>query len=204
MRMRNFQHIDPTVSKKSLSHIAKLDKEIFAAFQNDWGELSWQAEEITGLNIFDFNDTPDKGSRPLSNLYDHNKTSRERAFFRAGVHAAYNNCCCITGMQIPTFLVASHIKPYSKCQSAAQRVSPHNGLLLNVLHDKAFDRGYITITKDSKIWVSEAVKKYVTNAFVRQQLIDLEGKTIIKSKTFLPDPECLEYHNDIIFKGANK
>lgn len=202
MRMRNFQYIDPAISgegKKGLGHVAKLDKEIFEEFRNDWGELSIYAEEVTGLAIFDAD--PEQGARPISSLTEKNKVSRERHFFRASVFAAYNNKCCITGLELPTLLVASHIKPYSECRGSAERTDPHNGLLLNTFYDKAFDQGLITVTKDYTIYVSKLVKEYSYNEFTRQWLIGLEGNQIIRSKTFLPDPECLEYHNDIIFKG---
>lgn len=61
LRMRNFQFLDPGVTgegKKGMSHVAKADKEIFQEFQNDWGNLGAQAEEIVGLALFD--GTPEK------------------------------------------------------------------------------------------------------------------------------------------------
>lgn len=54
-------------------------------------------------------------------------------------------------------MVASHIKPWKASDSKTERLAPDNGLLLNALHDKAFDQGLITITKDLKIVVSGAV-----------------------------------------------
>jgi len=204
MRMRNFQYIDPNITgegKKGLSHTAKTDKEIFKEFQNDWGELSYAAETITGFNLFDT--VSEKGASKLSSLNNRNKVNRQRAFFRSSVLAAYDNKCCITGVDILTFLRASHIKPFEACRTASERTDPHNGLLLNTFHDVAFDKGLITVTKDYTIRVSESVKKHVENNFIKQQLIDLESASIVKSKIFLPAPEFLEYHNDIIFKGGH-
>ena len=37
-----------------------------------------------------------------------------------------------------------------------ERTNPSNGLCLNLLHDKAFDRGLITITQDFQIQISNA------------------------------------------------
>ena len=198
MRMRNFQGLDQETAG-GLAHVAKLDKTIFEEFRHDWGSLSFQAEELTGLSLFD--STPEKGAAVISSLTDHKKVSRERHFFRASVFAAYENRCCITGMELSKLLVASHIKPYRSCRSSQERTDPHNGLLLNTLYDKAFDQGLITVTKDYKIYVSSAVKAQAHNEFTRQWLVGLEGNQIIRSKTFLPDPACLEYHNDVIFKG---
>lgn len=204
MRMRNFQYIDPNITgerKKGLSHTAKADKEIFKEFQNDWGELSYAAETITGFNLFDT--VSEKGASKLSSLNDRNKVNRQRAFFRSSVLAAYDNKCCITGVNILTFLRASHIKPFEVCRTASEKTDPHNGLLLNTFHDVAFDKGLITVAKDYTIRVSEAVKKHSENDFIKQQLVELEGTSIAKSKTFLPAPEFLEYHNDVIFKGGS-
>ena len=92
--MRNFQFLDPGVTgegKKGMSHVAKADKEIFEEFQNDWGNLGAQAEEIVGLALFD--GTPEKGARPISSITEKNKVSRERHFFRASVFASYENRC---------------------------------------------------------------------------------------------------------------
>ncbi len=201
LRMRNFQFLDPGVSgegKKGMSHVAKMDKQIFEEFQNDWGSLGALAEETVGLALFDA--TPEKGAKPISSLTEKNKVSRERHFFRASVFASYENKCCITGLTLPTLLVASHIRPYSKCRTSSDRTDPHNGLLLNTFHDKAFDQGLITVTKDYKIWVSQKVKDYADDSFTKTCLVELEGQQIVLPRNFLPAAECLEYHNDVIFK----
>lgn len=202
LRMRNFQFLDPGITgegKKGMSHVAKMDKQIFEEFQNDWGNLGAMAEETVGLALFDA--TPEKGARPISSLTEKNKVSRERHFFRASVFASYENKCCITGLTLPALLVASHIKPYSKCRTSSNRTDPHNGLLLNTLHDKAFDQGLITVTKNYQIRVSQKIKDYAADDFTKTCLVGLEGQKIILPRNFLPDPQCLEYHNDIIFKG---
>src|SRR5207248_3664526 len=64
-------------------------------------------------------------------------------FFRAAVLAAYDYKCCITGLAVPELLVASHIVPWAK--DPKQRMNPRNGLCLNALHDRAFDRGLMFI-----------------------------------------------------------
>lgn len=63
----------------------------------------------------------------------------------------------MTGLSNKALLVAGHIKPWKVSDPNTMRLAPDNGLLLNALHDKAFDRGLIAITKDLKIAVSGAV-----------------------------------------------
>jgi putative restriction endonuclease len=113
--------------------------------------------------------------------------------------ASYENKCCITGITIPQLLNASHIIPWSK--NIENRVNPHNGLCLNVLHDRAFDKGLITITPDFKIKVSPYLlksKHSETLSFITQ----FHEKVIIKPTRFVPLMEFLEYHNNKVFKNS--
>jgi putative restriction endonuclease len=160
--------------------------------------LSLEAERLTGLALFDA--TPLNGARPLSTLTDKNRVSRERHFFRASVFASYENTCCISGMTIPAMLVASHIKPFRSCRSAAERTDPANGLLLNTFYDKAFDQGLITVLPDYTVRCSSLVKEQV-DPFTRRWLIELEGQPIHLPDRFYPEKTYLEYHNQMIFKG---
>lgn len=57
----------------------------------------------------------------------------------------YWNCCAITGFKDVNLLVASHIKPW-RGSNNSERLDPFNGLLLTPNLDKAFDKGYITIS----------------------------------------------------------
>ena len=70
-------------------------------------------------------------------------------FFRKTILAAYNNTCCITGINKPELLIASHIIPWSENEELS--VNPLNGLCLNAIHDKAFDCGLIAIRTDLMI-----------------------------------------------------
>ncbi|MZJ69055.1 HNH endonuclease [Collinsella aerofaciens] len=78
-------------------------------------------------------------------------------FFRNTLLVNYNSRCSLTGLTNKALLVASHIKPRAVSDPKTERLAPDNGLLLNALHDKAFDRGLITITKDLKMVVSGVV-----------------------------------------------
>lgn len=51
------------------------------------------------------------------------------------------------------FLIASHIKPWSRC-SDAERLDVNNGLLLCPNHDILFDRGYISFKEDGSLLLS--------------------------------------------------
>ncbi len=59
--------------------------------------------------------------------------------FRQALMKYWNGRCPLTGITDPALLRASHIVPWSECESDAQRLDVHNGLLLSALWDAAFD-----------------------------------------------------------------
>jgi len=68
--------------------------------------------------------------------------------FRAGLMDYWRGCCPLTGIADPALLRASHIKSWAKCESDAERLDVHNGILLSALWDAAFDRGLATFLDD--------------------------------------------------------
>jgi len=67
--------------------------------------------------------------------------------------------CALTHYPNTRFLVASHIKPWSKSEHK-ERLDPFNGLLLLPNLDKVFDLGYITFEESGKIRISEQLEDY--------------------------------------------
>jgi putative restriction endonuclease len=121
-----------------------------------------------------------------------------QSFFRSTVLSSYNLKCCVTGLSISDFLVASHIIPWAK--DTKNRLNPHNGLCLNSIHDKAFDRGFITITTDYKIKVSPYFNDFYKDNAVEEFFLKYENQPIILPNKFPPAKEFLEYHHENIFK----
>lgn len=122
-----------------------------------------------------------------------------QAYFRNTLLKNYGNRCCVTGMDIPQLLIASHIKPWKASDPATERLAASNGLLLNALHDKAFDQGLITLDKDYRIVVSNTVSR---TASAEAWLHRFAGEQIALPQVMPPDPRFIEYHNDVIFKHA--
>jgi predicted restriction endonuclease len=65
--------------------------------------------------------------------------------------------CALTGFSDTRFLVASHIKPWSKSNNQ-ERLDPYNGLLLMPNLDKVFDLHYISFNSDGEILISQNVE----------------------------------------------
>jgi hypothetical protein len=74
--------------------------------------------------------------------------------FRNGLLDYWEGRCAITGLAVPELLRASHIKPWARCKTDAERLDVFNGLLLAPHLDAAFDGGFITATDDGHILVS--------------------------------------------------
>jgi len=127
------------------------------------------------------------------------KVRVNQSFFRCMVLASYGNKCCITGITIPDLLVASHIIPWSKDEK--NRLNPRNGLCLNSFHDKAFDKGYLTLDDQFRIKLSKQILDSQKQEVIKKYFIAYEGMAIDIPKRFLPDLEFLKYHQSYIFLG---
>lgn len=65
--------------------------------------------------------------------------------FRDRLMTYWQGRCPLTGITDPALLRASHIIAWKDCDSDAERLDVHNGLLLSALWDAAFDRGLVTL-----------------------------------------------------------
>ena len=83
------------------------------------------------------------------------KVRINQGFFRAGLLRRYGKCC-LCGVDNPSLLRASHIKPWAKCEPE-EEVDLNNGLLLCPNHDSLFDQGYISFDDDGSILISNQI-----------------------------------------------
>lgn len=79
---------------------------------------------------------------------------RGQGRFRNTIHAR-EKACRLTGITNPALLIASHIKPWRLCNSAAERLDGDNGLMLTPDADLLFDRGFVTFDDDGSVRVSD-------------------------------------------------
>ena len=203
-KLGNFGSFDPFLKeqgKGGLPHTSKLDKLIWDEFNDDWEELSFQSELL--IAELEHKPVEETAEIDLTNLPIGRERERvvkvrvNQSFFRSAILSSYNSKCCITGLDIPEILVASHIKPWK--DDSENRTNPQNGLCLNALHDKAFDRGFITVTTDYKIKTSKYFDEF--NSQVNKEFfVKYEGFAIDLPEKFLPKKEFLEYHYEEIFK----
>jgi predicted restriction endonuclease len=122
-------------------------------------------------------------------------------FFRRTVLSGYGVRCCMSGLSDPRLLIASHIVPWSK--DKANRLNPSNGLCLSAIHDRAFDKGLITLSDDHRVILSKSLRK-LDETFVKQVFFPLDDQKIDLPKRFAPDPSFVARHRKEIFIDNRK
>jgi putative restriction endonuclease len=201
-KLANFARLDPTLQRRNItgaSHGSKEEIAIWDEFNNNWEQLGFESEKLlaqmTGNNL--------DGTAEIETIEEGKERETivrvrvNQRFFRATVLAAYNFKCCISSLGVPELLNASHIIPWSA--DTANRVNPHNGVCLNAIHDRAFDRGLITITPDYHVKVSIKIKKLPLDESLKIFFLNFDGVSINLPERFLPETSFLEYHNEKIF-----
>lgn len=210
MKLVNFASLDPAITstgRTGLGNAGSLDREVWAEFHADWEALAVECEllrrnldgDAQADEEVDEQLVPEDYSGETRKVITEQRIKQN--FFRRAVLSSYRGRCCMSGLSEPRLLVASHIVPWSK--DKANRLNPSNGLCLSAIHDRAFDKGLITLTDDFKIIVSEELKRK-KEAFVIQVLSPLDGRAIEPPERFIPQPEFIAWHRNQLFVDNRK
>jgi putative restriction endonuclease len=118
--------------------------------------------------------------------------------FRLRLLSAYENRCAITGEHTLPVLDAAHIQPYLGAASN----HPQNGIVLTKEFHTLFDEGYVGITPDHVVRVSERLKADYQNGkryypYDGQRLVQLPG-----DPKLAPSRDALAWHLETVFKRA--
>lgn len=207
MRLGNFASCDPHLQARGIGGLKggmNQVKPIWDEFYENQEELVFLSEQI----LADRQKTTIENKfkdilGDLKNIEGKNvlrqvKTRVNQSVFRTMVLNNYYSKCCITGINISDFLVASHIVPWSKNEK--ERLNPRNGLCLNVLHDKAFDKGFLTVTPDYEIKISKEIHALSSDTSTQEFFLKFDNQKIQIPDKFVPAKEFLDYHYHQIFK----
>jgi predicted restriction endonuclease len=198
-KLGNIASLDPRHQARGvggLPNSSKLDRKVWEEFQENWSTMAEKSESaFESLMI----ENAPKGTAPNfekplgpSEAERMAKTRRLQTFFRHAVLSSYQNRCALTGINVPELLIASHIIPWSENEN--RRADPTNGLCLNVLHDKAFDRHLITFDENYRVVISSILKKREISEFQSSCFSILEGTILNLPHRFAPDIQALEAH----------
>lgn len=206
MKLVNFASLDPAITstgRSGLGNASELDREVWNEYHHDWDQVAIDSERrldrLKGRRASERPPAEEENDYFGETVSVTVEVRRRQQFFRRAVLASYEYKCCMTGITAEALLVASHIIPWNA--DAKNRLNPRNGLCLSALHDRAFDRGLITVRPDLTIAVSPALSKHKPEEFVRASLLALEGRKISSPEKFEPDPTFLRFHNEHVFRS---
>ena len=77
-----------------------------------------------------------------------------QGLFRGALLDYWQGKCCVTGLDVPELLRASHIRPWAQCETDEQRLDLFNGLLLAPHLDALFDAGLMTVDAGGVVQLS--------------------------------------------------
>ncbi len=192
--LKNGGKKDEIVFNKYLYHPDLLEKKSRALLNLDPNSsylISYLFDDDTNINDLDLN-SDFTGTDKEAVV----KQRKEQSTFRKRILANYDHHCCLSGISTTQLLLASHIVPWSKDES--KRLDPRNGLLLNAILDRAFDKGIVSVrAEDFTLLVSDKLKDQKTIDYLSQ--FKGEKISLPKNSQIWPDKLNLQYHNDVIF-----
>jgi len=206
MKMLNIASLDPAITnsgRTGLGNASALDHAVWDEFHSDWERLAVECQllrqqlDSTAVNEAEFENAepiPDDFTGETRQVLTTQRIKQH--FFRRAVLSSYRGRCCMSGLSDSRLLIASHIVPWSS--DKANRLNPSNGLCLSAIHDRAFDKGLISLSDDFKIIVSDDLKRR-DDSFIKDVLLPLNGQMIEPPERFSPQPEFIVWHRDRIF-----
>jgi len=205
MKLANFASFDPIQQKRGihgLSNAGKEDRLVWQEFQSNWSSLALAGATIKdrfgiGITPVSEADIQAKQNAP-SEAVRQSKVRLVQGFFRDTVLASYVCACSFCGLCLTEMLTASQLIPWSSDEW--RRADPRNGIALCAFHDRAFDRGLMTVRCDMTIVVSERAKTKAVTPMQEVGFILMDGAPIRMPARFAPDPVALEYHNKHVFQ----
>lgn len=201
MKLSNFARLDPALQARGIAGLqrgAKGEKEIWDEFRERPEALAFESQQLLAKKLrkpieevaqIRTDDLPREGIEREALI----RVRVNQSFFRRRILSAYEFRCCVTGLKVRELLVASHIVPWS--QDSANRLNTRNGLCLNPLHDRAFDRHLMYVDADFRVRFARRlnVPEQKENETL-SWLLSFEGKILLMPKHFSPDRQLLEQH----------
>lgn len=199
LKIGNLGSFDPALKAKGivgLGHASKIDEQVWNEFYDNPESLIYESEMI----IAGLRNQPVESSTPmdftdLPEGMDRLAVVRQRVnqqFFHDAVLCSYENRCCITGIGHQQLLEACHISSWR--EDVKNRTNPRNGLCMNPLFHKAFDRFLFTVTPDYTVEISEQMIDSVEDTSFRKYLVSINGTSILMPEKFSPDKNLLSAH----------
>jgi hypothetical protein len=220
MKLSNLASLDPVQLArgiKGLSGASKQDRDMWKEFHSNINLLGPESEQLLhDLFTKDNNREVDFLQRDMVRIQPSLKppagateitssvrVRRGQQFFRQTILNSYSVRCCISGINVPRLLVASHIMRWADHPS--ERLNPRNGLCLSSIHDAAFDDGLITLDDKLCLVLHKRLRSYFPQTLLEQSFVPFEGKKIeLPTKVAEPDRTFLSFHRDQVFNKRRR
>jgi putative restriction endonuclease len=201
LKLANIARLDPVHQARGvrgMPHGAKGEAAVWKEFGRDPEALALESERLLAMRLgksleeiaeIETDDLPKAGIEREALI----KIRVNQSFFRRRILSAYDFRCCVTGLTAKPLLTASHILPWA--EDKENRLNPKNGLCLNAVHDRAFDRHLMWI--EDGFLIRFAPQLYKTTAEITESaewLTRFEGRKLILPEKFAPAPEFLKRH----------
>ncbi len=203
-KLQNFKSLDPS-RRGGLDHRGSRDEEVWNEFAGRIDALHAQSE-AAAMRIATGNARAEEavfealqrtvlqGNYRVPDSLAERKVRLRMETFRRIVLNDYGYRCSLCDIDIPELLDASHIVPWS--DDIENRLNPHNGIALCLLHHGAFDGRFVAIDEDGKVMMSPVLEG--KSPEVRRVLAG--SGTLRPPSRNLPGPEFLAQHRNLAFE----
>lgn len=184
--------LPPATEQKSAFLLGLLESNYSAQHQ---GDLYAEALDVSPEVVEAFNQQMQQNNYEVPDSLATVKVrgSAQKAFSDA-VKKNYEYKCAVTGIETRSFLVASHIVPWS--QDSTIRLDPANGICLSLLIDRAFENGYLVVNDDLTIRVDS--DRIGSDAALRESLMPYDTKTIRAPLSHVPEASYLQRRRQLV------
>jgi putative restriction endonuclease len=196
MKIGNFGSFDPRLQALGivgLTGVSKLDEQVWQTYYGNWDKLAIDAAKITAdLSNRSIEDIVREFPAGLTKTVSVKQRINQN-FFRNVVLNSYNNTCCISGISETSRLEACHIVSWT--ENEAIRTDPTNGLCMNPLFHKAYDKFLISVTADFDIRISDSFLSQIGDMKFRDYMQSKDNSKITMPHKFTPNRDFLDQHH---------
>lgn len=219
-RYRGIDLLDPAQPRAEIACTILRDARFWSDRRIAWAEAEgWQRNIVQGKTesdparasrllaeiAYDATEVPEELVKPFAPVNVDERTivlsetvRREgQGTFRARLMTAYDGHCAITGEHTELVLDAAHIQPYLGPRSNHLQ----NGLLLTKEFHALFDRGYVSVTPDYRVRVSQKLRERWSNG---RRYYPFDGEPLAhlpRAACDAPSRAALEWHSTHVFLG---
>jgi putative restriction endonuclease len=185
LKLTNLAALDDSLPRKGMANASATDRRVWAEFLNDPApvEQAYDRQTSRAGRLLELAEDPAAFAHVGQTLPARGTRRVGQGLFRDMILANYGFRCALSGVDDPRLLTASHIVPWSAAPE--HRVQPTNGICLNALHDRAFDRHLIAFGLLVSPRLSPAT---------RARLTEGTSPGLALPDRFRPDPGLLTAH----------